>query len=133
MKPLKLKTFFKTCIYSKNGIKVYQNWLYRWLTFDSKPIQSLINRRHPERHILNYLPPMLLCAKAWPGKTCLMGLGGASIVHSLNQNASGDMIDICELSQDVIDISKRFFHLDLSSNINIHHEDALSFIQKSQS
>ena len=132
MKPIKLKTFYKKCIYSNHGIKVYQNWFYRWLTFDSRPIQSLINRKQPWRHILNYLPPMLLCASEWPGKTCLMGLGGASIIHSLNQNNHQDVIDVCELSQEVIDVSERFFYLKRYKNVNLLKADAAEFIQNNQ-
>ena len=129
MRPIKLKTFFKRCIYHDKEIRVYQNFIYRWFTFGTKPIQSMVNRRHPERHILSYLTPMLIVAKSSPGPTCVLGLGGASMIHSLRQVDQNNTIDICELSSNVVNVSKHFFYLDKCQNINLTQKDAAIYIK----
>ncbi|GGI75734.1 spermidine synthase [Legionella impletisoli] len=131
MRTIQLKTYFKHCIYESNsGIRVYQNLIYRWLTFSTRPIQTLLNRYHPERPMLDYLVPLTLAVRSKPGKTCLLGLGGAGAAHYLQPHLQTSWLDIIECNQEVIDVAKRFFMADTISNTTIYYEPAESFIQK---
>jgi spermidine synthase len=133
MKRIKLKTFFKRCIYqSKSGIKIYQNPLYRWMTFSTKPIQTLINRYNPTKPQLTYYPPLALAAYTQPGNSCLLGLGGGGMVHMLSNTLNGYTFDVVELSEEVVSLSKQYFGLDTLQGFNLHQQDAVEFISQTK-
>src|SRR5436189_600067 len=78
------KTSLGLCLYeSHSGYRVYQNAWYRWLTMGNRVLQTLINRRHPERGGLEYVTPLIQMTRAFPGDCCLLGLGGAGVAHAL--------------------------------------------------
>lgn len=134
MKIITLKTFFKRCIYnSQSGVKVYQNIFYRWLTFNSKPIQTLLNRRHPEKPLLHYLIPLTIAVRAAPGNTCLLGLGGGAAAHYLMPFLEGMKLDIVENNLEIIDIAKTYFKTDALINTSIIHQDAAQFVLQHKS
>lgn len=131
MKIIKLKTYFKRCIYdSPSGIKIYQNFIYRWMTFSTKPIQTLINRRYPHRALFTYLRPLTIAAVTYPGNSCLLGLGGAAAAHLLMPSLNGQKLDIVEISEEIIQVAEKFFRTDQLINTSIIHMDAADFIEQ---
>jgi len=125
-----LKTSFGHCIYqSKSGAKVFQNYWYRWLTFNSSALQTVMLRRNPQKPVLNYLAPLCMLAKSTPGNTCVLGLGGASAAHYLSPFTINESILAVENNKDVIDIAKHYFHSEEVKQLKIIHEDAALFLK----
>lgn len=127
------KTFAGIRIYQGvNGITVHQNPIYRWLTLGSDAIQTLINRRHPERSGLRYIQPLTLAARAMPGMCCLLGLGGAGVAHALTLCFRDVQIDAVESNLDVIDIASEWFMTAQLKHLQVIHQDAFLFIQHTE-
>ncbi|WP_058535082.1 spermidine synthase [Legionella saoudiensis] len=124
------KTKFGKCIYeSPSGYKVYQNFFYRWLTLGSTALQTVINRRHPQRPVLHYLPALTLMARQYPGASCLLGLGGAGIPLMLSREQPPlPSLTVIDKSEEVIDIAKRFFISEELKNLTIIHDDAMNYV-----
>jgi spermidine synthase len=125
------KTFAGRCIYhSPTGVRVWQNYSYRWLTFDSLALQTVINRKKPTRPALEYIHALTLGARISPGASCLLGLGGAGVVHALSPFFIHNTLTAVEKSSDVIDIANTYFMTESLPNLRIIHDDALSFVKK---
>ena len=104
------------CIYtSPSGYKVYQNLFYRWLTLGSDALQTVINRRTPQKPVLYYLPALTLMTRKYPGLTCLLGLGGAGLALMLNKTS----LVAVDNSEEVIEIAKKFFMIEHLKNLTI--------------
>jgi spermidine synthase len=116
---------------SPSGIKVYQNYFYRWLTTNSSAIQTLINRRHPGKPLTSYVPAMLLQVSRDPASVCLLGLGGGAVLHAIASRFPQNSIHAVELSQEIIDIAHQFFEIKCSAKITITHQDAKDFVRTS--
>lgn len=131
---MRWKTLAGRCIHQGlNEARVHQNMAYRWLTLGSDALQTVVNRRHPERPVLRYIQPLIIAAKKMPGDSCLLGLGGAGAVHALAPHLNGFQLDVVEQSADVIEIAHTFF---LTSHINplqVIHQEAFSFLQHTTS
>ena len=127
------KTLGGRCIYQIDGIRVRQNLFYRWLTFDDGALQTVMNRYHPERSVLQYIKPLTLCARVDPGQSCLLGLGGASAAHTLAPYMNQFNLDAVENNIAVIDIADRYFMTKTIENMHIIHQDAITFVQQSSS
>ena len=127
------KTRFAQCLLqTQEGIHVYQNFKYRWLTFENTTIQTLINRRQPQRWALNYLKPFTLSLRHYPGETCLLGLGGGAVVHAANPYLNHSTVTVVELNRQVIHIAQQYFMLEQIKNLAIVHQDANIFVKTSQ-
>lgn len=126
------KTKLGICIYeSPSGYKVYQNLLYRWLTLGSNALQTVINRRQPQKPVLYYLPMLTLMARHYPQAACLLGLGGAGIPLMLSQDHSSPPLIAVDISEEVIDIAKRFFIGEGLKNFTIVQENAMDYVKNS--
>ncbi|WP_298622111.1 hypothetical protein [uncultured Legionella sp.] len=123
------KTKLGQCIYtSPSGYKVYQNPLYRWLTLGSNALQTVINRRRPQKPILHYLPALTLMARKYPENCCLLGLGGAGIPHMLAALTPQQLITAVEYSEEVIHVAKNYFMTAQLANLKIIHKNACDFV-----
>ncbi|WP_133127830.1 spermidine synthase [Legionella nagasakiensis] len=130
---MRWKTLGGRCIYhSPNGINVYQNPLYRWLTLDSNAVQTLINRRHPERPALDYIKPLTISVRAQPANCCLLGLGGGGVAHALSSCLIDYHLDVVEHNPEVIRLAKTYFMMDRLANLNVIRRDANIFMQQNQ-
>jgi spermidine synthase len=127
------KTFAGRCIHRdiNHNIQVHQNLVYRWLTLDSDAIQTLIHRRHPERHSLEYIQALTLAARTNPAPACLLGLGGAGVAHALSPYLGNRRLDAVENNLGVIEACSRYFFTEHIKNLHIIHQDALVYIQNS--
>lgn len=127
------KTKFGKCIYeSPSGYKVYQNLLYRWLTLGSPALQTVIHRYRPHKPILRYIPALTLMARHYPDKACLLGLGGAGVPLMLCHQENPSSLVAVDISEEVIDIAKRFFITDPLKNFTIIHENAANYVKNTQ-
>lgn len=127
------KTFAGRCIHrGLNGVRVKQNIRYRWLTFDSDAIQTLIHRHHPETAGLQYIQAFTLAARANPAPSCLLGLGGAGVAHTLAPYFKNIPLDAVESSLEVIDIGSQYFMIESIKNLRIIHQDAFLYVQNTE-
>jgi spermidine synthase len=125
------KTFGGHCIHqTQSGLKVYQNFFYRWLTFDSKAIQTLLNRRSPERGDLKYIKQLALAVRAQPADCCLLGLGGAAVAHLLAKDLGKAKFIVVENNDEVIQIATTYFMTERLKNMTVTHQDAHLFVQQ---
>lgn len=120
----------KTIYATNDGIQVRQNWWYRWLMFGESALHSCIHRHYPERPVLEYIDPFTTMAREQPGKTCLLGLGGAAVAHRLGAVSSQMPMDIVEINPDIIQIAHRYFMLDRLPHVTVHQADANVFLQQ---
>ena len=125
-----LKTLGGHCIYeASNGAKVHQNYFYRWLTFNSDCLQTLINRRNPEKPGLGYVHHLGFTVRNQPADSCLLGLGGAGIAHALAPYIHQSRLLAIENNADIIQIANTYFMTDRLKNLSIVNEDAIHFVQ----
>ncbi len=126
---LNWKTIAKRSIFeAPNGAKVYQNLMYRWLTFDNRAIHTLINRYQPNHIELRYIHELTLAVRMKPGASCLLGLGGAGIAHALLPYLNEIPLHVVEYDQEIINIAARYFMTDRLKNMTIFHQDAAQFV-----
>lgn len=127
------KTRLGKCIYtSPSGCKVFQNYLYRWLTFSSQALQTVINRRYPYKPVLYYLPALSLMARYVADTCCLLGLGGAGLPHLLHKKNPNQRLVAVDNSEEVIVIARQFFMLDRIPNLTLVHDNAQDYVRESQ-
>ncbi len=128
------KTLGGRCIYqAPNGAKVHQNYLYRWLTLDSDALQTLINRRSPEKPELGYIHQLSFAVREQPADCCLLGLGGAGVAHGLAPYLKNSTLLAVESNTEVINIASTYFMADRLKNLSILYQDASLFVQQCKS
>ncbi len=108
------------------ALEVYEDHRYRWLQNDDGTLQSLMDRRLPERLVLPYTVAMmagLLFIDA-PRSVLMLGLGGGSQARFLRHYFADACITAWESNAEVIDIARHHFHLpDENSRVRIINED----------
>lgn len=60
----------------------------------------------------------------------MIGLGGCAVSNFLSRLYPQAIIDVVEIDQKVIDISKKFFYLNETLNYKVHHDDGRRFVRK---
>lgn len=124
---------FGRCIYtSPAGYKVYENCRYRWLTFGNDILQTVINKKHPQRLVLSYAPLLTLGINEQSQHACLLGLGGGAIPLMLSARYPGLSMDVVEQDQEVIDIAKQYFFVNQAPPLMIHRQHAYAFLSQIQ-
>lgn len=119
---------FGKCIYtSPSGYKIYDSFIYRWLTLESDVLQTIINKLIPGNPVLYYIPAMSLMARALPGNCCILGLGGGGLIHYLSSFTYP--ITAVEISQEIIDIAINYFKINTINNLNLIHQAAEYFLE----
>ena len=109
---------------------VHQNFFYRWLTFDSNVLQTLISRRNPKQPGLRYINELTVAIRAQPADCCLLGLGGAGVAHALGPYLHQSTLTAVENNKVIIDIAKLYFMTDHLKQLTIIHQDANVFVQQ---
>lgn len=129
-----LKTLAGRELYRSSQIIIRQNLWYRWLIFqDPTCIQTLINRHHPQKAVMPYLLPFTLALRSQPGPTCLLGLGGAAVLHVAAPYLAYYPITAVETNAEVISLSRQYFKLNAIPLLTVVHSEAESFISQSSS
>ncbi|VEG90415.1 spermidine synthase [Legionella spiritensis] len=130
---MRWKTLGRRCIYRSEGIRIYDNLFFRWLTFDTRPIQTLINKWYPHRPELHYIKPLVFMAQQLPGDCCLLGLGGAGVAHVLAKPLNRFTITAVEMEAEIIHLASRYFQIDKRVNLSIVHQEASQYVRENHS
>lgn len=122
------------CIYAtknaKHSIEVYENFSYRWLSFGSHYIQSIIHKRKPHKAILKYIPKYCLFTHQRDSNALLLGVGGGALSHRLHHCYPNLTLHAVDYDEEIIAISREFFKLNTISHLQLFHADAQHFIQQ---
>ncbi len=125
------KTLGGRCIFqTPSGVEVHQNLFYRWLNFGGDALQTLINRRHPEKISLGYIHQLAFAVRQQPAECCLLGLGGAGVAHALAPYLKESQILAVENNKEVIEIAKNYFMTKRIKNLSVTYQDANLFVQQ---
>ncbi len=103
----------------------------RTLYFGDGVLQSTIRTDRPDLLLEDYNEAMMsaLLFKNEPASVLLIGLGGCSLVHFLLKALSDCAVDVVEIRQQVIDLSKEFFLLPSdNTKLRIFHAAGGDFI-----
>jgi spermidine synthase len=65
-----------------------------------------------------------------PRRILMIGLGGCAVSNFLSRLYPQAIIDVVEIDQKVIDISKKFFYLNETLNYKVHRDDGRRFVRK---
>ena len=114
-----------------NGAGVFDNFFFRWLTLDSKALQTVLNKRQPQNPGLLYINALIFMAREIPGPSCMLGLGGAAIAHALSAHMGNFRICAIEQSEEIISLAAQYFMTERIPNLDIIHEEASSFASNS--
>ncbi|MGQ3889049.1 spermidine synthase [Legionella sp. CNM-1927-20] len=126
------QTLAGRCIYRSDHIRVYDNYFFRWLKFNSNAFQSLINKLTPSRPALNYVKALTFAARQRPGNCCMLGLGGAGVAHALAPLLQSYTLTAVEMNSEVIDVARRYFMLERLTNLTVIQEEASAFMAHCQ-
>ena len=118
-----------------NDIYVMQKGSKREMWFRKKNdlfLQSRIDINKLDTLVLIYtkmLTSALLLQPA-PSSILILGLGGCALSNFLARLYPHSVVDVVEIDQKVIDISKKFFYLNETLNYKVHHDDGRRFVRK---
>lgn len=127
---MRWKTLGARVLYEESDhICIFDNYIYRWLTFGNRTFQTMVNRWHLSSPSLYYIKPFIRAAQILPGDICMLGLGGAGVAHALSPFLNEKKLTTIEIDESVIAIASQFFWADQIKNMEIIHEDALSFLR----
>ena len=118
-----------------NDIYVIRKGDYRELWFKGKDgdyfLQSRVDIGRQKQLALIYsnmmMASLLFCPN--PRRLLMVGLGGGSVTNFLSKWFPGLKIDVVEIDQKVIEISKKYFFLQESNRYRIFQEDGRVFIK----
>lgn len=104
---------------------------YRNLMFDNIYKQSSLNLEYPERLVFEYTRAMMtVLAFTKPTHITLLGLGGASLLHSLYHLMPQSQYHVIEIREQVYEVAKQFFALPKAHNIKYTINDAKDELKK---
>ena len=94
-------------------------------------LQSRINIHKPDNLVLIYSKMMVaaLLLQPMPKRILVVGLGGCVLSNFMNNLFPQAFIDVVEIDPKVIDMAKKFFKLNETSNYKVHQEDGRCFVQ----
>ena len=114
------------------GARVFENTRYRWLMFEGEAIQTCIHLKCPEKPVLPYMHQLMAAVRLISGDICLLGLGGGGVLHALAPYLNEESVQAVEASEEVIRLAKTYFMLERIPSLQIEHDDAGVFLEKSQ-
>ena len=118
-------------VVGEDNLDVVDSGSYRSLHFDSASIQSRLLRSDPAELVIEYTQAMMLALAYQPAprRVLLLGLGGGSQARFLLKYFPDCHIDAVEISPDVCELARRFFYLDESERLHIHHMDGADYLR----
>lgn len=113
-----------------NSLLVKETEHYRWFEYGGHSIQSLMDKRSPEKLLMPVAQSFLffLLLNQQPLKLLNLGLGGASLERSLASIGNLSLTAV-EASRPIIDIAKRYFNL--PKKVQVTCQKAEAFIKQS--
>jgi spermidine synthase len=118
---------------SHGPIEVYENQVLRSLHFGTRARQSAMYVDKPYLLPLSYsrymLAPLMFLPR--PERVLVLGFGAGSLCQFFHYHFRPDIdIDAVELRPEVIDVARRYFHLDeQQQDIHIHLQSALDYLR----
>lgn len=115
----------------ENNLDVVDSGSYRSLHFDSASIQSRLLRSDPAELVIEYTQAMMLALayQPEPQRVLLLGLGGGSQARFLLKYFPDCHIDAVEINPLVTELAQRFFYLEQTERLTIHHMDGAEFLR----
>ncbi len=102
----------------------------RILSFEGVFEQSRQDRDKPDMLTHDYTRAMLLVlAFIEPENITILGLGGGCLVRTLHLLCEETTLEVVELRQAVVDVTKEYFGLPKTSLINMHVNDAKNYLE----
>ncbi|MFT4925022.1 MAG: spermidine synthase [Phenylobacterium sp.] len=119
-----------SCVYDPIGpVKVFDDGNKRYLTFGDNDEQSCMLKANPALLQYDYNRAMLLVLLfCQPKHIAILGLGGASLTHSLMNAVLDANITVVELRQVVIDVAYKYFALPLAPRLTVIQDNALDYL-----
>lgn len=113
------------------NIQVIDRKNVRHLRFGNRVKQSSMVKKYPYALALKYIRIMVqgMVLNPTPKNILFLGLGAGSLLKYINKYFEIFNIDVVELLPDVVDISKKYFGLDSSKNINFINENAVTYME----
>lgn len=110
-------------------VTVIENRNYFILTFDMIYEQSKILKASPIMPVHLYIRAMLMAlAFTSVEKALILGLGGGCLVRAVNAYNNKTYLDVVELREAVLKVSKKYFSLPKTPRINYYTHDANYFM-----
>ena len=113
------------------NIQVLDRKNVRHLRFGNRVKQSSMVKKYPYALALKYIRTMVqgLVLNPNPKNILFLGLGAGSLLKYINKYFNVPRIDVVELLPDVVDISKKYFGVDDSKNVNFINENAVKYLE----
>lgn len=93
--------------------------------------QSAIDLSDPSIHVFDYsflaMHSLLFCN--YPSRILMIGLGGGIVQQKMRELLPDTFIDIFEIDEEILNISKEFFGFKESSKVKVHIGDAFELIK----
>jgi hypothetical protein len=109
-----------------------QRQLYLGPPFNS--IQGAVKVNKPKFHVHDFTQKLTfgaLCARKGIHHALVLGLGAGIVIQSIRDIAPSARIDIVDIALELFEPSHRYFFDLGSDNVELYHEDAYSFIRRS--
>ncbi|MDH5184635.1 MAG: fused MFS/spermidine synthase [Gammaproteobacteria bacterium] len=118
-------------VVGEDNLDVVDSGSFRSLHFDSASIQSRLLRSDPAELVIEYTQAMMLALAYQPAprRVLLLGLGGGSQARFLLKYFPDCHIDAVEISPSVSELARRFFYLEDSERLCIHHMDGAEYLR----
>ena len=121
---------------SGSSVEVFEDPLFRWLTFEDDITQTAILRRRPDDLLLAYTRAMMaaLLFQPQPHSAVVLGLGGGSLVRFLAREFPQLRLTAVDLSETMSHVAREYFGLPPdSSRFHLHFANALEFVRDTRS
>jgi hypothetical protein len=98
-------------------------------------VQGVVKPSDPSFHVQEYtrlLTYAALCAAQGIGRALFLGLGAGIVVHAVRTLFPDATVDVVDINHELFEVAHtHFFNLE-SSSVNLFHDDAQAFVQKSR-
>ncbi len=101
------------CLAEEDGVFVYQQGQYRYLTFSDKNVQTSCLIKRPYELTANLQRSMVLSFDKDIDKEILMlGLGGGALLKYILHLSPKATVTVVEINQTVVKLARRYFYID---------------------
>ena len=127
-------TCISSCEDEHGTIYVYQTRTTRTLSFDDEVEQSCMHLNQPDGLAHRYTQAMMsgLFFLTEPQTATIMGLGAGSMAKCLLSSFTDIRVHAIEYREQVVNTARRFFNLPYDERLQLHIDDAVSFMQNNK-